>query len=229
MPFPKYAKKEDIPAGAEDVYEERDGEWHPKLEDVTGLKATVEATRADKRQAEKLLREAEEKRAAAERERDALKTQVGDPDAKVAELLKKFDADVATARAEADKRADAAEAKVRALTLDKQAVDEFVKAGGRPEKAAAALKQYADRLDLSDDRPVVKDGKGVVTTKTLADFFKEEARNEFPEWYNGTKAGGGGAAGINGGRAGASGTPTWEEIMNNPSVGLEAGNASTTS
>ena len=41
MPFPIYESKDQIPAGAEDVYEEKDGKFVPKLPDVSQLETTL--------------------------------------------------------------------------------------------------------------------------------------------------------------------------------------------
>jgi hypothetical protein len=225
MPFPTYDKKDAIPAGAEDVYEEKEGKWVPVTPDVSGLKTALDAERVKLRSTEKTVNEVAKLKDAAEREVQALKAQIGDPEGKTAQLLKKFDEDVAKATADATKRAEAAEAKVRALTLDDAAKKAFIDAGGRAEKADAVLKLYKDRLDLSEDRPVVKDDKGNVTTRALVDFFKEDVKKEQPEFYTGTKAGGGGASGINGGMAGTGTAPTFEELMANPGRALEAANA----
>lgn len=226
MPFPTYEKKDQIPAGAEDVYEEKEGKFVPKIPgqaDLDTVKAALEKVRTEKKDAEKLAKEAADARAAAERERDALKTQVGDPDAKVAELLKKFDADVAAKVGEKDKVIEGLTGRLRKLTLDDQAKVEFVKAGGRPEKADAALRLKGDHLDLVEDRIVVKDEKGEVTTTTLADFWGKDFAKEMPEFFKGTQAGGGGAAGqVAGG--GAGGKLTGDQILANPALGYEAGN-----
>lgn len=225
MPFPTYKTKEEIPAGAEDVYEQKDGAWVPKLEDVTTLKATVEAVRREKDAAEGLARKAASDATRAQRELEALRTQVGDPDKKVAELLAKFDADVAAAKADAEKRANELQGKVRELTLGRQAEEEFLKAGGRPEKVATARRLYMDRLDMSEDRPVVKDAEGKVTTTTLAAFMADEFKKAEPELFSGTKAGGGGAGGFNNGNPGTAGL-TFEQLQANPSLGLAAANES---
>ena len=227
MPFPKYKTKDEIPTGAEDVYEEQGGEWVPKVEDVTPLKTTLAKVREEKGAAEKAAREAAEKLAAAERERDTYKAQVGDPDAKVAELLQKFDADVAKAKEAAEARAKELEGRVRDLTLGRQAEEEYLKAGGRPEKVATARRLFMDRLDMSEDRPVVKDAEGKVTTKTLAEFMADEFKKAEPELFSGTRAGGGGAGGFNGGTAGV-GKLTFEEMMANPSLGLAVANEADT-
>lgn len=223
MPFPRYKTKDEIPAGAEDVYEEQGGEWVPRVEDVTPLKDTLAKVRSEKSAAERAAKEAAEKLAAAERERDTYKAQVGDPDARVAGLLKKYDADVAAAKADAEARAKELEGRVRDLTLGRQAEEAFLSSGGRPEKVATARRLFMDRLDMSEDRPVVKDAEGKVTTKTLAEFMADEFKKAEPELFSGTKAGGGGAGGFNGGTAGTGGL-TFEQMMANPSLGLAAAN-----
>lgn len=225
MPFPTYDKKDAIPAGAEDVYEERDGKWVPKLPDVSTLEGTLQKERNDRKAAEKAAKDEKDRADKVSREYEALKTQTGDPEEKVKKLLEKFDADVAAATKAAADRAEKAESRVRALTLDADAKKAFIDAGGRPEKADAVLKLYKDRLDLSEDRPVVKDEKGNVTTRALVDFFKEDVKKDMPEFYAGTKAGGGGASGFNGGTAGTGTAPTFEELMANPGRALEAANA----
>jgi hypothetical protein len=228
MPFPIYDKKDAIPAGAEDVYEERDGKWHPKAaEDTSGLTSALAKERDARKAAEKAAKAATDERDTAVRERDVLKTQTGDSDGKVAELLKRWDTEKTALEEKYKGDLKTRDDRIRTLTLDQTAKAAFVKAGGRPEKADAALKLYADRLDLAEDRPVVKDDKGQVTTDSLDKFFGEVVRKELPEFYTGTKAAGGGAGGINGGVQG-SGTLTGEQILQNPGAAFDAANASAT-
>lgn len=226
MPFPVYDKKDQIPTGADDVYEERDGKWHPVLPDVAAVETTLAKVRDERKDLEKRLKDQETARATAERERDALRTQVGDPEGKTAELLKKFDTDIAKAVEGKDQEIEKLKGRLRVVTLDTTAKEAFLKAGGRPEKAETALKLARERLDLADDRPVVKDEKGQVTTDTLEKFFTESFKKSEPELYKGTQAGGGGAGGINNGGGGASGAPTGEQILAQPGVGFDAANAS---
>lgn len=226
MPFPTYEKKDQIPAGAEDVYEEKDGKFVPKVPgqaDLDAVKTTLEKVRGEKKDADKAARDATEARDAAVRERDALKTQVGDPDAKVAELLKKFDADVAAVKLTKDKEIEALSGRLRTLQLDDQAKAAFVKAGGRAERADAALKLARERLDLAEDRIVVKDAKGEVTSVSVADFWAKEFAKEMPEMFKGTEAGGGGAPGAGGAGSGAGGL-SGDAILANPGLAFEAAN-----
>jgi hypothetical protein len=223
MPFPTYAKKDAIPAGAEDVYEEKDGQWVPKLPDVDGLKTTLEKVRGEKKDAEKAAKEAADLRAAAERERDALKTQIGDPEGKTKALLEKFDADTKAAVAAVQKQLDDATGRLRTLTLDDKAKAAFVKAGGRPDRADAALKLARERLDLAEDRIVVKDVKGDVTTMAVEDYWSKDFAKEMPEMFTGTMASGGDARGGTGTHGGSGGL-TADQILANPDLALEAAN-----
>lgn len=221
MPFPTYAKKEDIPAGAEDVYEEKDGRFVPKLEDTSGLKSTLATVRQEKDTAEKALKSATDAAAKAQRELDALRASGGDIEAKTKELLEKWEKDKDAAVGAVRTELEAAQARLRTLTLDDKAKAAFIAAGGRPEKADAALKLAKDRLDLADDRIVVKDEKGAVSTTAIADFWGKDFKKEMPELYKGSQASGGGASGITEG-GGASGGITADEIMKNPSIAFES-------
>lgn len=224
MPFPIYDKKGDIPSGAEDVYEERDGKFHPKTEDTSGLKSTLEKERNERKEADKAVRAANTALEAAKRELDALKTQVGDPEAKTAELLKRWEDDHKKAIAEKEAEIAVLKGDLRSIKLDDAVKAEFVKNGGRPERADAALKLMRDRLDLADNRVVVKDADGKVSTTTLTDFLGKEFRKDMPELFTGTKASGGGAAGAQSGDGTTTGGLTAEQIMANPAVAFETAN-----
>ncbi len=230
MPFPTYATKEEIPAGAEDVYAEQDGRWVPQVpvvEDVTPLKETLGKERERLAAAEKQVKAADTARAAAERERDALKTQIGDPEAKTKALLEKFEVDIAEARREAEAELEKARGELRTVRLDDKAKAAFLKAGGRPEKADAALTLAKHRFDLADDRIVVKDTKGEVSTLSIDDFWSKEYRTEMPEFYSAGKAtGGAGSGGAPSSAAnGATGAPSWDSIAANPGVAFDSANA----
>lgn len=227
MPFPTYDKKDAIPAGAEDVYEEQDGKWVPKVPgqaDLDALKGTLEKVRGEKKDAEKAAKEAADKAAAAERERDALKTQVGEPEARTKELLEKWEKDKQAAVAAVEKERDEARSELRTLRLDDRARAAFVKAGGRPERADAALKLARERLDLADDRIVVKDAKGEVTTASVEDYWTKEFAKEMPEMFSGTQASGGGGGGNLNAGARDGGKLTGDDVLKNPILGFDAGN-----
>lgn len=222
MPFPIFDKKDDIPKGAEDVYEERNGKWHPKIEDVTPLKTAIEKERSDRKKAEDQAREASEKAADLERKLTAAAGGGGDKD-QIAKALKKFDDDLAAAKAEGKKESDALRTQLRTLQLDDKAKAAFIKAGGRPERADAMLKLNRDRLDLVDDRIVIKNAKGETTTETVEDFFAKSYKTEMPDFYKGTQASGGGASGGSGGGSGAP-MVSAEELLKDPLAAMNKAN-----
>src|SRR5690349_2317783 len=98
MALPTFAKKEEIPKGFEEAYEEKDGKWVPKAPDTSKLEETIEKIRAEKKAEEDLRKKAEEARADLQRKIDAAGT-VEDKD-KLKKLLEKFDADVAAVKTE---------------------------------------------------------------------------------------------------------------------------------
>ena len=222
MPFPTYDKKADIPAGAEDVYEEKDGKFVPKVPDTSKLEETLTKVRGEKSQAEKDLKSAREAAATAQRELDAVKASGGDIESKTKELLAKWQREKDEAVAEVQGRLDAANSKLRGLLVDGKAKEAFIAAGGNPKKADAALKLNADKLDLGDDDAlIVKDEKGQPSTIKIEDYFGKTFKESMPELYTGTQGNGGGAGGVAGSGAGGS-KLTADQIMANPGLAFEA-------
>jgi hypothetical protein len=204
MPLQTYKTRDEVPEDArEGVLELKDGTFAVVVDDA---KDTILKIRQERDAFKKQAREAADRAEQAERERDAAKASSGDVDKKVADLLTKWEKDTEAKVAAVAKERDDALGQLRQVTLVDKARDTFVKAGGRPEKAEAALKLVRDRLDLIDGKPVVKDEKGEVTTTTLDDLFGKEFRKEMPEFFAGTKASGSGAQGTQkvGGANGAS-------------------------
>lgn len=203
MPLQTYKTRDEVPEDArEGALELKDGTFAVVVDDA---KDTILKIRQERDAFKKQAREAAERAEAAERERDAAKASSGDVDKKVADLLTKWEKDTEAKVAAVAKERDDALGQLRQVTLVDKARETFVKAGGRPEKADAALKLVRDRLDLIDGKPVVKDAQGEVTTTTLDDLFGKEFRKEMPEFFAGTKATGSGAAGTQkvGGSTGA--------------------------
>lgn len=203
MPLQTYKTRDEVPEDArEGALELKDGTFAVVVDDA---KDTILKIRQERDAFKKQAREAAERAEAAERERDAAKASTGDVDKKVAELLTKWEKDTEAKVAAVAKERDDALGQLRQVTLVDKARETFVKAGGRPEKAEAALKLVRDRLDLIDGKPVVKDAQGEVTTTTLDDLFGKEFRKEMPEFFAGTRATGSGAAGTQkvGGSTGA--------------------------
>lgn len=220
MPVQTFKSRDEIPEDARDgALELKDGSFAVVVDDA---KDTILKIRQERDAAKKALRTAEERAEAAERERDAAKASSGDVDKKVAELLTKWEKDTEAKVAAVATERDGLAAQLRQLTLVDKARDTFLKAGGRPEKADAALKLVGERLDLIDGKPVVKDATGEVTTTTLDDLFGKEFRKEMPEFFAGTKAAGSGASGTQkAGGATGSGIDV-EALLRDPGVAFRA-------
>lgn len=228
MPWPTFKSQAEIPEAFRSEYEEKEGAWHPKLPDTSKLDETLTKVRGEKKDAEKAAKAAEDRAQELQRQLDAKSASGVDTDKKVSEMLEKWEKDKNAAVQKVQEQLDAANGKLRQVTLYDKAKEAFIKAGGRPEKADAALKLKQDALDLADDRMVVKNAKGEVTTESVADFWGKTFRTEMPEFFTGTKASGGGATG------GASTVPATgagnaaERVIANPLAMLQEANAAST-
>lgn len=190
MPVASFDKKDDIPKGFEDLYEESEGKFVLK---ASKLESTLEKVRDEKKAAEKRAKEAEDERADLQRKLAAAST--GEAQDKVAKALAKFDEDLAKEKEKHKKELETLQGELRTIKLDDRLKEAFIAAGGRPEKAAAALELTKKNFDLAENRIVVKNEKGEVTTETAEDYYGKKYRTEMPEFYQGTKASGGGAGG----------------------------------
>jgi hypothetical protein len=195
MSFPVFDKAGDVPKGFEGAYEEREGKWHAKIPDTAKIEETLTKTRAERKEFEQAAKAASEKAADLQRQLDAKSATGADTDKKVSEMLAKWEQDKNAAVKAVKDQLDAAAGELRTLKLDDKIKAAALAAGVLPTKVDAVLKLTKDSFDLADDRIVVKDAKGEVTTKTVADFFAKDYRAQMPELYQGTKATGGGASG----------------------------------
>jgi hypothetical protein len=225
MPFPVFKKQEDIPEGFRDEYEEKDGEWHPKLpgdddkEKLTGALEKERKARAD----------AEKERKELEKRLKSLEDEAKGKDAGLSsEEVKTFrETTYKEIRAEIQEELDAAKAKVteadgrvRALLLDNNVKALALKNGVSPEKIDDWWRLNGDSFDLDgDNKPTIKDGKG----KDPVKFITEDLKKARPWLYEGTKAGGGGGGGGSP-SLGAAGTSA-EDVIKNPSGALQAARA----
>jgi seryl-tRNA synthetase len=224
MPRPIFEKKDDIPKGFEDEYEEKDGKWHPKpVDDGAALKETLRKERERADDAEKERKKLERRLAAAE---------TGDEKDKVSKALAKFDEDLAAEKEAHKKELEKLQGELRSIRLDDRAKEAFIKAGGRPERADKALKLYKDALDLDKDgkRIVIKDDEGNVTTQTIDDFWGKKVRADLPDFYTGTKASGGGGKndGLNPTPVPTDGKWDGDAVLKDPLGALSAANAAQT-
>lgn len=224
MPFPTFEKQSDIPKGFESEYHEVDGKWVAKLPDVNKVEDTLAKVRQEKKDAEKRARESEEIKAELQRKLDAKDASGAETDKKVADLLAKWEQDKNAAVKKVQDELEARSAELRQIKLYDKAKSEFLSAGGRPDRAEAALNLKKAMLDLADDRIVVKDEKGEVTTESIKDFWGKSFKKEMPEFFAGTKATGGGAGGGAGPNPSMGDPSIVEQVIKNPLAVLQAAN-----
>lgn len=199
----RYEKKADIPKGAEEHYNEKDGVWvlDADYEDVTALKNAKEHEKNKRTQAERDLATAQAALNTAQDELNALREGAipkADADALKASYQKKYETDMAAANA----KLEAATAQVNRLvlgtTVDNLAAKLFDKNAviGKPHIAARL------RLEEENGEQVVKvvDKDGRPSALTVADLEKEILQDKiFAGILVGSRALGGGAQGGQGG------------------------------
>jgi hypothetical protein len=199
MAFPTYEKKEDIPKGFEELYEEKEGKFSPKVTevpDVTKLNSALEKERKRAEDEEKARKKAENELAEARRKEAAKEGNISD------EALNKLRAE------DADKRKTELDpvktelvetkAKLRKITLTDRLRALGTAAGWMPDRADDALEAALKRVDLaegSDTNIVVKDKDGNLTTKKVEEFLKVDFKKEKPWLYAGSGGSGSGAGG----------------------------------
>jgi len=216
---PIYDKKDDIPKGFENEYEEKDGKWHPKPDPVVAdLTARVELVQTQLKAAEKATNKATEALTKLENERKAAAAGLTD------EQLKKLREDV---RAEVEKDfapriadAEAVRAENQKLKLTDVVKKIAVDAGFLGKHQDDYWKLYGDEYELSDKGAVMVRGRPGVDPKAHAEAHAKLQ----PAWTQGTQAGGGGAAGIMTPKPGASSAA--DAVVANPEQALSQARAS---
>ena len=195
MAFPTYKKQEEIPEAFRSEYEERDGEWHPKVPDVAKLQKALDSERDRAANEEKARKAAESERDALKRTADAKEKGISEE-----ELQKIRDAEAA-ARKPIEEERDRLAAENRKLKLTDRVQALALKSGVMPDRIEDAMLALDRRADLTDkDGIVVKDKDGKVTTETIDDFLKTTFKKEKPWLYAGSGAAGGGSRGSEGGK-----------------------------
>jgi hypothetical protein len=219
MPVKIITKKDEAPEDA-DLLELKDGTF-AFVEEDADARATIAKIRAERKDAEKRAKDAEARIVELQRDLDVAKASGGDVDKRIADLSAKWQKEREDAIAAKDKEHESTKAELRQIKLYDKAREAFVKAGGRPEKADAALKLKGDRLDLVDGRTVVLDDDGEVSTLSVDDLWGKQFRKEMPEFFAGSKGEGSGAGGeMRPGRTDG-GKPTNEDVVKNPSIGFQ--------
>lgn len=199
MAFPTYEKKEDIPKGFEDLYEEKDGKFSPKVPevpDVTKLNTALETerTNAATEKAERV--KAENALAALRRKEAAREGNISDE-----QLTKLRDEDALKRKTELEPvQTELLEtkAKLRKITLSDRLRTLGTAAGWLPDRiedAMVLIQPLTDLAEGSDSNIVVKGEDGKPTTEKIEDFLKVTFKKKKPWLYKGAGASGGGAGG----------------------------------
>lgn len=208
----KYAKKDEIPKGAEEHYKEVGGEWvlDSDAEDVGPLKRAKEHEAKARKTAEDALKTAQDALNAKEDELNGMR-EGAIPKADVAALKASYDkkiADVTTAKdTEITGLRGSLDKHVLQGTVDKLAVELFDKNAtiGKPHIAGRL------KIELENGEHVVKvvDKDGKPSASTVDDLKKEILQDKtFAGILVGSRSSGGGANGGQGGSGAPSGNNT---------------------
>lgn len=184
MPFPTFKTQDEIPEAFRDEYEEKDGAWVAKVEDVTTLKDTLKSEREKREAAEKLSKKVGDEMKRLEMEREANKQGVKP------EELQKIRAAI---EAEYQGKLDEAGKQIHELTFGAQLDAAMVEANVIDLADGRAV--FGSRFEMVDGKLVPKDDKSV----TPKAFIESKLRTEKPHLFKGTQADGGGAGGTKGG------------------------------
>ena len=222
MALPTFDKREAIPAGFEDEYEERDGKWHP-VDHTSKLEAAIKTEREAREKAESVARKAAKDAVDA-----AAKQRASAGGMTEKELKDLYDSIEANLRAEYDPKladADKVRAENRALKLDTRVKSLFKDGGALATKIDDFWKLHGDEFDLTaDGKPMVKNEPGKDVARHVQGILKTRG-----EWVQGTKAAGGRsnalpsttpASGLNPGGL------SFEDVIKNPATAIAVANES---
>jgi hypothetical protein len=148
MAFPVFDKKEDIPKGFEDLYEEKEGKFHPKIPDVTKQQTALDRGTNGLSDEKKERTKAENALAEMRRKEAAREGNISDD-----QLTKLREEDAAKRKAELDLfRTELTEtkAKLRKVTLVDRLRALGTTAGWLPDRADDALEAALKRADLAE-------------------------------------------------------------------------------
>lgn len=193
MPFAVYDSQDAVPEAQRDVYEEREGKWHPKVPDVTKLTGALQKERDKATEQERLRKEAEKERDDLKRAKEAQAKGISE------EALEEIRTKEKAARKPLEDELATVRAENRKLKLTDRVKALALAAGVMPDRIKQAMKILDERTDLTDaDGIVVKDEDGKITSETIDDFLGTTFKKESPWFYAGSGSSGSGANGSNG-------------------------------
>lgn len=191
MPLPIYDTADAVPQEQREDYAEHEGKWRHKVEiEVATEKKKRAVLLTEKKEAERLRAEAEQKVADAERAAEARARGISEE--ALAEIREKEKA----ARKPIEDERDALRKENRSLKLTDRVKALALHHGVMPDRINQAMKILDGRTDLGDkDGIVVKEEDGTVSAETIDDFLATTFKQESPWFYAGTNASGSGASG----------------------------------
>jgi hypothetical protein len=195
MAFPVFDKKEDIPKGFEEDYEEREGKFHPKVPDVTKLNSALDGERTKAANEEKERKRLEKENADLKRKQTAADNNISDE--KLEELRKE---DEKKRKPLEDKIAEL-ETRLTKVTKTDRVQSLALKYGIMSDRVEDAMLILDKRTGLTEkgETVTVLDKDGKLTTESIDDFLKTTFKKEKPWLYKGSGASGSGASGSSGG------------------------------
>lgn len=201
MAFPTYEKKEDIPKGFEDLYEEKDGKFSPKVPevpDVTKLNTALETERTQRAEEEKARKKAERELAEMRRKEAAREGNVSEET-----MTKLREEDERKRREELDpvrQELDRTKAELTKVKKTDRVQRLFLDSGGIAARLEDAMLSLDKRTGLTEDGNTITvlDKEGKLTTTKVEDFLKGDFKKEKPWLYAGSGGSGSGAGGSGG-------------------------------
>lgn len=170
MPLPKFKTLDEVPEAVRDGYIERDGEWVPDVEDVTGLKSNRDEILTNLQKAKQ--RENELKRELA----DLKKKSSGMTDEEIAARRAEIEAEVTPFR----EKAAQLEKELRTLKFDDRLKALIAGSGTVAKRVDALHRLIGDRFDLNDSGTLVLKDKPATD---VSKYLKDEVAKEYPEFY----------------------------------------------
>jgi hypothetical protein len=191
MPLPIYESADAVPEEQRDDFAEFEGKWRYKADiELASEKKKRAILLNEKKEADRLRADAENKLAESERTAEARARGISE------EALEEIREKERVARKPLQDRIAELEQTNRQLTLTDRVQAMALAAGVMPDRIKQAMKILDDRTDLGNAGGiVVKNEDGSVSSETIDDFLGKTFKAESPWFYSGVQASGSGAVG----------------------------------
>jgi hypothetical protein len=225
--LPTFKTLDEIPEAFRAGYEERDGEWHPIVPEEAGeaLKSALEKERQNAATAETarkaLEKELREFKAKEQQQRHGLtEEQLKQVREDVrAELIVEFEDQVKELSSKAETGEKTA-LELRSAVKAMKVREVLQQNGARGARVPVLEKIVTEEFDLVDNEKLILKGK---PANDIAKHVSDNIKKNYPEFFEGTAADGGGAGGIQDGAAPAGATMSVADILKNPGAAISAG------